>query len=123
MEFDLIDMEVKNLQLLKDIGEEAKKPKYQLKLESTMDYNQADQKSVRLNVHTTMTADNSFKLELDQIFYFKFKTEISGEDAQRIITESKTEALIFPYVRTYITNLLTMSGFPSVHIPFILVTK
>lgn len=123
MEFDLIDMEVKNLHLQKESLDSAKKPVYQLKIDSAMDYNQADMMTVRLNVTTLMTADNKFKLEIEHIFYFKFNGPVTGEEAQQALVDAKTEAIVFPYIRSYITNLLAMSGYPAANIPFILIAK
>ena len=123
MEFDLIDIEVKSLHLQKESQGSDKKPVYQLKIDSTMDYNNADMKTVRLNVTTLMTAENNFKLEIEHIFYFKFKAQVTGEEAQQKIVDAKTESLVFPYIRTYITNLLAMSGYPPTNIPFVLIEK
>ncbi|MBN1085595.1 protein-export chaperone SecB [Erwinia aphidicola] len=123
MEFDLIDMEVKSLHLQKESQDSDKKPVYQLKIDSAMDYNQADMMTVRLNVTTLMTADNEFRLDIEHIFYFKFKRQVTGEEAQHAVVTAKTESIVFPYIRSYITNLLAMSGYPAANIPFILVAK
>ncbi|HBE9083095.1 protein-export chaperone SecB [Serratia fonticola] len=123
MEFDLIDIEVKSLHLTKETQAKDKKPQYQLNLQSTMDFNKHDSRSFRLNVSTVMTGNNGFDLQVEQIFYFIFKKDVTLEKAQEIILAASTESIIYPYVRTYIVNLLTMSGFPQVHIPLMLFNK
>ena len=79
--------------------------------------------SFQLNLGVKIEDKNkSFKIEIDAVanFYFEKETELSNLDNYFYVN---APAILFPYIRAYISTLTTLSGFEAINLPTLNMSK
>jgi len=68
-----------------------------------------------LSIKITSTPD-TFNAQLVGRGLFAFNTELPGDQLDKLLALNST-AMVFPYVRAYISGLTALSGYPTITIP------
>ena len=125
MDFDFINMVVTSIDL-KKVDEEAGtvsqkkiKTKNTFKIDTSFEFNELDKKTVKLLAVSSLSAPSEYELHVVSEFYFRFKDKIELEEAELIIQQSRTETIVYPYLRAFISNLLNSSGYTNSLMPLV----
>lgn len=62
--------------------------------------------------------EKSFNVSIEAVGFYKFSTEIEGPSLSDYFYVN-APAILFPYIRAYISTLTTLSGFETVTLPTI----
>ena len=120
MEFDLINMVVSDLKLGEPPEETELGTPNQFKMQTRLEYNTADKVTIKISAQVGMISLEKYAVTAVFDFYFKFRNEVTGEEADQYVQEAKIELLIFPHVSSYMTNFLVMSGYTRPSIPWMI---
>ncbi|AIR87098.1 hypothetical protein LH22_17135 [Pantoea rwandensis] len=66
-----------------------------------------------------MISFGKFELQIKSEFTIKFESEVSEKQAEELLEKANAEANIFPYISSYITGWLALSGYSRPNIPVI----
>lgn len=125
MDFDFINMVVTSIDLKKTdeeagtIGQKKIKTKNTFKIDTSFEFNELDKKTVKLLAVSSLSAPSEYELHVVSAFYFRFKDKIELEEAELIIQQSRTETIVYPYLRAFISNLLNSSGYTNSLMPLV----
>ncbi|MFG1172171.1 hypothetical protein AAFN90_00895 [Erwiniaceae bacterium CAU 1747] len=119
MDFRLIKMQVENFafsdQFKGEDGEDSN-----LTIEATMMFSDTGEKLAKMVTSVALQSPGRYELEASLAFTFKFDDDVTAEQAQTMLEESKTEKLLFPYVHAFLTNFIMSAGYPRPGIPLVL---
>ncbi|ERM12564.1 hypothetical protein [Pantoea ananatis] len=118
MDFKLASMVVDQISLT--VNSEELGPKNNLKIVGALEYNESDKRSARMITAVNLTAPNKYNIDAKFVFLFEFEKEVTGDEAEKAITDAKSEAQVFPYIQAYLTNFIVSSGYPHPSIPLAL---
>lgn len=78
-------------------------------------YSEAKRFELVLNVMIT-DSNNNFKIELSTVGIFSFESEVTIDTLNKLFYMN-APAILFPYIRAYITTLSSLSGITPIIIP------
>jgi preprotein translocase subunit SecB len=85
-------------------------------------YNKKDS-SFQLTLGVAISNENaSFKIELEAVADYLFETEYESEDISNFFYIN-APALLFPYIRAYISTLTNLSGLMPINLPTLNMTR
>lgn len=120
MDFRLIKMQVDNFAFI-DEFEGSKDDESQLKIVASMMFSENGEKLAKMLTEISLQAPGRYEVECKLSFLFKFSNqEITANEAQKLLEDSDTERLLFPYVHSFLTNFIVTAGHPRPGIPLIL---
>ncbi|EML0361299.1 hypothetical protein RI835_000624 [Providencia rettgeri] len=86
---------------------------------STVYAHDQDKKMVRINYPVIVTVKDNVTISIGYNFYFKLSESVA-DDFHKSETARKTApALAYPYIKSYIENVLLLSGYRDFSIPFL----
>lgn len=77
----------------------------------------SDKKIFILSLETSINDKDIFKVDLEAEAQFEYD-DAFGESLEKFLT-TNAPALLFPYIRAYISNITALSGIPPVVLPTI----
>lgn len=115
MEFTITKANVSELKL----EENTSHTKSNIIITSFYFIDQKDKKNIKATMETVLLIADTLELSFKYNFFLKFKKEISSSKLNDFMAEINFHRLAYPYIRTYIVNLLNMSGFNIENLPII----
>lgn len=88
-----------------------------------MDYNATDKQSVRFVMDFSLHSSSKFKLSGIHYTVIKFSSQLTGDEAEEEMVRINAPSLIYPYIRSFASNILSSAGFPSEHLPLVVFEK
>uniref|UniRef100_A0A3B0LXR5 Protein-export protein SecB n=1 Tax=Arsenophonus endosymbiont of Trialeurodes vaporariorum TaxID=235567 RepID=A0A3B0LXR5_9GAMM len=106
MEFTITKANVSEIKL----EENTSNAKSNITITSFYFVDQKDKKNIKATMETVLLITGTLELSFKYNFFLKFKKEISNSKLNDFMAEINFHRLAYPYIRTYIVNLLNMSG-------------
>lgn len=66
--------------------------------------------------------NKSFKIEVQAVAFYEFESEIAISSPSSLFYVN-APAILFPYIRAYISTLTNLSGFPPINLPTLNLTS
>ncbi|HEK2652381.1 TPA: hypothetical protein ACQFK6_001486 [Proteus mirabilis] len=100
-------------------GEIEQKKEVHINIGSTIYAHSTDKKMVRINYPVSLSIKDNVHISISYDFYFSSSEEITEEFNNSEVARKDAPALAYPYIKSYIEGVLTMSGYKDFEIPFI----
>lgn len=123
MKYVIENMWFDKVRLDRTSEEHGKNSQYELSISCSMDFNATDMQSVRFKIDFSLHSTSNFTLTCEHYTIIKFAEKLTGEEAEDKMVEIDVPSLLYPYVRSYATNLLISSGFKFKHLPLVVFEK
>lgn len=119
MKIELIGKKVAELSLHPVEGEASSKKTTNAKvtLQNELYTNTKDAKLFRARYTVSISIESRFNIELKYDFDFKNDMDFSEEVAKSQELKSKVPSMVYPYIKTYAEQLISMSGLGSFNLP------
>lgn len=82
-------------------------------------FNPEQNTAATLVVNAHLISYGKFEVTLTSEFVIHFEKEMTEEEAANAVEEARTEATIFPYVSSYMSTLISLSGYQRPSIPIV----
>lgn len=73
----------------------------------------------RIKYPINLIVRDIINISIDYDFDFLIDEEVTPSILGSELVSSKTPSLAYPYIKTYLENLITLSGYPNINIPYI----
>jgi hypothetical protein len=117
MKFEISPMLVTEMRLSPNSDESKDGHNNQFKFRGALDFTDIKSSSVRLLTEVELTSFGKYEIHFNAEFAVKFEAEVTEEEAEKILDDANLEANIFPYVSSYASAFITLSGYRSPRIP------
>jgi|GEM_PF-1633106 len=120
MKIELIGKRVVNLTLNQIDGDKKaeKSTAAKVTLDSQLFANVKDTKLFRVKYHSITTIEARLQVELTYEFDFKSNEDFSEETAKSYEVISLVPSMAYPYIKTYVEQVLVMSNLGSFQLPY-----
>lgn len=73
----------------------------------------------RLIAEAQLISYGKYEVNLVAEFAIRFNAEVTEEQATKAVKDSSTEATVFPYISSYLSTLIALSGYQRPSIPIV----
>jgi len=93
-----------------------KQGKFNIKIHPSGFVNKADHTFLLVLDIQLFDSEDSYKIDMNVFGHFEFK-EIDDEDSLNSFFYTNAPALVFPYIRSYVSAVSALSGLESIQLP------
>ncbi|HCB3718367.1 TPA: hypothetical protein MYV55_000376 [Klebsiella aerogenes] len=119
MKLNIAPMIVTSVHLMPNTEETDEEHANSFTLNGVVSLNQGSASSAKLTSDATLISYGNYEVNLTAEFIIKFEREVTEDEAEEIIEQAHTEAIIFPYISSYISALVSLSGYQRPSIPIV----
>lgn len=88
-------------------------------LDGAVIFNSDKNTVAKLIANAQLISYGKYEVNLVAEFEIKFESAVTEEQATKIVEESRTEATVFPYVSSYMSAFIALSGYQRPGIPLV----
>lgn len=119
MKLNIAPMIVTSVHLTPNTEEPDGEHTNEFSLNGTVSLNEGSSSTAKLTSEVKLVSYGNYEVSLIAEFIIRFEKDVTGDEAEKIIEEAKTEAIIFPYISSYISALVSLSGYQRPSIPVV----
>lgn len=75
--------------------------------------------AISFEIKASLVANETLDITIDYWAFFESDSELTDEFLNGPFTRINAPAIAFPYLRSFVTNLLVNAGYPAVYLPTI----
>ena len=120
MEIKLTHKKVESLAIRSVLADELDQEKeFHINIGSTIYAHATKKNIVRIRYPIIVNIKEKVSVSMEYDFYFSLSEDVTEEFNDSITAKKEAPALAFPYIKIYLDNVLAMSGYKDIEIPFI----
>ncbi|CAB5566685.1 hypothetical protein AB7V66_20540 [Providencia rettgeri] len=120
MEIKLTKKKVDNLTMRSILPDETEQDQqFHIKIGCTVYGNANNKNIVRIRYPVIVSVKDKATLSMDYDFYFTLSEELTEDFNTSIVTRQTAPALAYPYIKSYVENFLSISGYGDIDLPFL----
>lgn len=100
-------------------GELDQEKEFHINIGSTIYSHKSKKNIVRIRYPVTFNVKDKVSVSMDYDFYFALSEEVTEEFNDSVTAKKDAPAIAFPYIKIYLDNVLAMSGYKDIEVPFI----
>ncbi|WP_170974218.1 protein-export chaperone SecB [Citrobacter sp. wls757] len=91
----------------------------QIQLNNEVYLNQKNKSLFRVRYKLSVSIPHNVIIEMEYDFDFKADEDVDQEIAQSMTIRSAVPNLVYPYIKVYVEQIMTMSGYGQIPLPFV----
>lgn len=119
MELNIAPMIVTSVHLTPNTEEPDGEHTNEFSLNGSVSLNEGSSSTAKLTSEAKLVSYGNYEVSLIAEFIIRFGKDVTEDEAEKIIEEAKTEAIVFPYISSYISALVALSGYQRPSIPVV----
>ncbi len=90
-----------------------------IELNNEVYLNKKNKNLFRVKYKLNVSIPHSVIIDMEYDFDFKAEEEVDQEIAQSMTIRSAVPNLVYPYIKVYVEQIMTMSGYGQIPLPFV----
>ena len=119
MKLNIAPMIVTSVHLLPNTEEPDGEHANEFSLNGAVSLNEGNSSVAKLTSEAKLVSYGNYEVSLTAEFIINFERDVTEDEAEKIIEEARTEAIVFPYISSYISALVSLSGYQRPFIPVV----
>ncbi|HIB8114460.1 TPA: hypothetical protein ACWXGY_005386 [Klebsiella pneumoniae] len=119
MKLNIAPMIVTSVHLLPNLDEADGEHTNAFSLNGSVSFNEGSSSTAKLTADTKLVSYGNYEVSLIAEFIIRFERDVSEDEAEKIIDEARTESIVFPYISSYVSALVALSGYQRPLIPVV----